>query len=214
MFDVEAAFLNADLDKQVFIEWPQWMLELGFITEEDKKNKCIELIKAMYSNIDSPLRWMKTFSKHLMEQLKLTQSKTDPCIFYKEKNNEVVLILALYVDDTLCLGHKEELEWMYKEVQKKFKIEKLGRLKKHLVIWHEWKKQKGTGELYLEASMPKLIEEIIDNYKIATGKEAKIYTTPGTPGKCLMKHTGEPVKLDSIQITSWQRYVLHYQTST
>jgi Reverse transcriptase (RNA-dependent DNA polymerase) len=28
MFDVEAAFLNTDLDKQVFIEWPQGMQEL------------------------------------------------------------------------------------------------------------------------------------------------------------------------------------------
>jgi Reverse transcriptase (RNA-dependent DNA polymerase) len=75
-----------------------------------------------------------------MEQLKLSQSKTDPCIFYKEKNNKVVLILALYVDDTLCLGQKEELEWMYsKEIQKKFKIEKLGKLKKHLGILYEWK---------------------------------------------------------------------------
>jgi Reverse transcriptase (RNA-dependent DNA polymerase) len=128
--------------------------ELGFITEEDKVSKWIELTKAMYENIDSPLRWMKTFSKHLMEQLKLQQRMTDPCIFYKVKNNKVVLILAMYVDDTLCLGHKEELERMYKEIQKKFKIEKLGRLKKHLGIWYESKNDKITKELYLEASMP------------------------------------------------------------
>jgi Reverse transcriptase (RNA-dependent DNA polymerase) len=81
MFDVEAAFLNADLDKQLFMEWPQGMQELSFISEEDKKPKCIELTKAMYGNIDSPLRWMKTFSKHLMELLKLIQRKLDPCIF-------------------------------------------------------------------------------------------------------------------------------------
>jgi predicted nuclease of restriction endonuclease-like (RecB) superfamily len=30
MFYVEAAFFNADLDKQVFIEWPQGMLDLRF----------------------------------------------------------------------------------------------------------------------------------------------------------------------------------------
>jgi hypothetical protein len=77
---------------------------------------------------------------------------TDPCIFYKVKNNKVVLILAMYVDDTLCLGHKEELEWMNKEIQKNFKIEKLGRLKIHLGIWYEWKNDKVTKELYLEAS--------------------------------------------------------------
>jgi Reverse transcriptase (RNA-dependent DNA polymerase) len=48
MFDVETTFLNADLDKQVFIKWPQGILNLVFITEEDKGNKCLELTKAMY----------------------------------------------------------------------------------------------------------------------------------------------------------------------
>jgi hypothetical protein len=57
------------------------MLDLDFITEEDKVNKYIELTKVMYGNIDTPLRWMRTFSKHLMEQLKLQQRMTDPCIF-------------------------------------------------------------------------------------------------------------------------------------
>jgi hypothetical protein len=164
----------------------------------------------MYGNIDSPLRWMKTFSKHLMEQLKLQQSMTDPCIFYKEKNNKVVLILAMYVDDTLCLGHKEELEWMYKEIQKKFKIEKLGRLKKHLGIWYEWKNDPKTKELYLEASMPKLIEEIISNYKKATGKEAKMSNVPATPGKCLRKHEGQPMKLDEYR--SLVGKIMYYTT--
>jgi hypothetical protein len=84
------------------------MLDLGFITEEDKVNKCIDLTKAMYENIGSPLTLMKTFSKHLMEQLKLKQSMIDTCIFYKIKNNEIVLILAVYAEVTLCLEDKEE----------------------------------------------------------------------------------------------------------
>jgi hypothetical protein len=42
--------------------------------------------------------------KTKMDQLKLQQE--DPCIFYKVKNNKVVLILAIYVDATLCLGNK------------------------------------------------------------------------------------------------------------
>jgi Reverse transcriptase (RNA-dependent DNA polymerase) len=84
MFDVEVAFLNAYLDTQVFIEWPQGMQELGFISEEDMKTKFIGLTKEMYDSINSPLRWMKTFSKHLIKLLKLIQCKTDPCILYKE----------------------------------------------------------------------------------------------------------------------------------
>jgi hypothetical protein len=35
-------------------------------------------------------------------------------------------------------------------IQKKFKIGKLGRLKKHLGIWYKWKNDKITKELYLE----------------------------------------------------------------
>jgi hypothetical protein len=50
MFDVEAVFLNADLDKQVFIDLPQGIQELGFISEEDKKTKCIELTKKVWQH--------------------------------------------------------------------------------------------------------------------------------------------------------------------
>jgi hypothetical protein len=35
-------------------EWQQGMQEIGFISEEDKKTKCIDLSKAMYGIIDSP----------------------------------------------------------------------------------------------------------------------------------------------------------------
>jgi hypothetical protein len=60
-------------------------------------------------------------------------------------------------------------------------------LKKHLGIGYEWKNYKITKELYLEASMPRLIEEIIVNCKKATGKEAKFSRVPATPVKCLRK---------------------------
>jgi hypothetical protein len=98
---------------------------------------------------------------------------------------------------------------MYRELQKKFKIDKLGKLNKHLEICYEWKTEKGKGDLYLEASMPKLIGEIID-YKKAIGREAKIYTTPGTPGECLLKHTGEPVKID--EYISLVGKIMYYTT--
>ena len=34
MFDVEAAFLNAKLETLMYLEWPESMRELGFITEK------------------------------------------------------------------------------------------------------------------------------------------------------------------------------------
>jgi hypothetical protein len=44
--------------------------------------------------------------------------------------------------------------------------------------------------------MHKLIEEICINFKKATRKDTKISSVPATPGNCLRKHYGQPVKLD------------------
>jgi hypothetical protein len=39
------------------------------------------------------------------------------------------------------------------------------------------------GNTYQEASMPKMIDEIIEKFEKARGKKAKVYDTPGIPGK-------------------------------
>jgi hypothetical protein len=197
MFDVEAAFLNAELgDQRVFIEWPEGMVEYGFITAQEKLIYCAELEKAMYGNIDSPLRWMKTMSKHIISEMKMEQSQTDPCVFIKKVNGKPVLILALYVDDTLCAGTRKEMDWMYEAITKRFKIEKLGRLKKHLGIWWEWHKD-SKGNTYLSATMDKMIADIGKKFEEATKKKAKESATPGFPGQMLIKNTGEMIDLDN-----------------
>jgi hypothetical protein len=95
----------------------------------------------MYGNIDPPLQWMRTFANILTgDEMKLKQRATDPCIFYKQRKGKLVLVLVLYVDDTLCAGEKNKVEWAYKMIESKVKIEKLGRLKKNLGIWYEWKR--------------------------------------------------------------------------
>ena len=42
MFDVEAAFLNAELETPMYLEWPESMKELGLITDEEERDKCIK----------------------------------------------------------------------------------------------------------------------------------------------------------------------------
>ena len=56
MIDIEAAFLNADLDTPCYAEWPEGMVELGYMTKEEAKKYCIKLTSAMYGNVDAPLR--------------------------------------------------------------------------------------------------------------------------------------------------------------
>jgi hypothetical protein len=45
--------------------------------------------------------------------------------------------------------------------------------------------------------MPQLVKETIHKYETVTNKTVKAYTTPGTPGKTLLKHQGNPEYIDN-----------------
>ena len=47
--------------------------------------------------------------------------------------------------------------------------------------------------MYVEATMPELVEDIITLTEKHLGGELKLYTTPGIPGDSLVKHEGEAV---------------------
>jgi hypothetical protein len=194
MFDVEAAFLNAELDKPMYVEWPEGIVELGFLTQEELDKYCIQLDRAMYGNVDAPLQWMRTFSKHLKEN-GLTQSKVDPCLFYsKDENGSMDLLLTLFVDDTLVAGKRKRVQWLYTMIKKRFNIDILGKLKKHLGVWWTWHKDK-DGNTYLEADMKKMRLDIIESFEKARPDiKLKNYSTPATPGTTLKKNEGKIIQ--------------------
>jgi hypothetical protein len=55
--DIEAAFVESDMDPnmEVFIEWPDRMVELGYVMEDIKRDFCIKLSAPMYGKVDVPL---------------------------------------------------------------------------------------------------------------------------------------------------------------
>jgi Reverse transcriptase (RNA-dependent DNA polymerase) len=135
-FDVEVAFLNALLSHLLYIECPKGIKEFGFLSQEECSNSSAELTRAIYGNIDSPLQWRKTFSNILKgDTMKMQQSALSPCIFCKQRGGKIILILILYVHDTLCSGEKKE--WAYKKIEARIKIVRLVRLKKHLGIMYD-----------------------------------------------------------------------------
>jgi hypothetical protein len=74
---------------------------------------------------------------------------------------------------------------------------------------YDWKQDK-LGNTYLETSMPKMIEEISEKFEKARGKPAKIYATPGTPGKTLRKNEGTMVELDAYRFIVGK--IMYYAT--
>jgi len=96
------------------------------------------------------------------------------------------MLISTHVDDSLIGGRRWMVEKFYMEFAEHLKIEILGKLKKHLGVWWEWKTNPNDGEVYLEASMPRMVNEIKMAYINATGKSPRAASTPGYPGKCLV----------------------------
>ena len=140
MFDVEAAFLESKVETECYVEWPEGMSELGFMTKEEEESTCAMLNMAMYGQVDAALLWLRTYGDYLESECKMKQSKVDPCIFYRkdEKTGELILILSVHVDDVIVAGMNEYVEELKIKVKERFNITDLGQLKKHLGVNNKW----------------------------------------------------------------------------
>ena len=97
--DVQVAFLNAlipDGHEDIYMHHPQ-----GF----GKLNTVCKLKKCLYGLRDSPRLWNETIHRFLVsDKVGLTQSKIEPCLYYKQLPCGGYLRILLYVDDVLIGG--------------------------------------------------------------------------------------------------------------
>ena len=192
LVDYEAAFLNADMKVDMYIEYPEGMVELGFITKEQARDNVAKLGRSMYGAVDASLRWNVTLMKHLTGPMKLKQSLADPCCVYRRRNGETTLIFAITVDDTILTGRDEDVKWFKETIKKTFNTTNLGKLRKHLGVSYEWGKT-DKGHKYILANMKLYEKEMVEDFEKFLGNKLKTAETPGWPGKTLLKHVGEPV---------------------
>jgi hypothetical protein len=195
--DIEAAFLESDMDPNmiVFIDWPDGMVELDYITEEIKEEYCIQLNAPMYGKVDVPLMFKRTLTKQL-KAIGCYESKVDPCVHCVKENGKVVLVGATTVDDILVAGRPEAIQRYKEGLQKRFTIKELGPLKRHLQINYERRKDADGNPFYV-LSLPNMKEEIVRKYESFAKKEINESTTPGYPRKHLVKYDGDPLELDT-----------------
>ena len=210
MYDVAAAFLNADRGPTpLYMEMPHCMVDLGFVTEEEWRQYCIQLLATIYGEIAAAMLWNKKFNG-ICKDIGLEQCKSDPCVFYKRnEEGKLVLLMAIHTDDSLIGGLKEEVKAFMDEFEKRLKIERLGKLRKHLGVWYEWTKDE-NGDAMLKASMPQMIKEIGDAFEKARGHKAKPAKTPAYPGKMLKKNAGEAIQMEEYRSITGR--IMYYTT--
>ncbi|RVW83276.1 Retrovirus-related Pol polyprotein from transposon TNT 1-94 [Vitis vinifera] len=121
--DIKNAFLNGDLEEEVYMEIPP-----GF-EESMAKNQVCKLQKSLYGLKQSPRAWFDRFTKAVLK-LGYKQGQADHTLFVKKSHAGKMAILIVYVDDIILSGNDmEELQNLKKYLSEEFEVKDLGNLK-------------------------------------------------------------------------------------
>jgi hypothetical protein len=115
--DVSTAFLNGELEEEIYLDLPE-----GFQTNDPKK--VWRLKKTLYGLKQSPRIWNQTIAKFFVD-LGFYRCIADQSVFIL-RGEEFVLIILLYVDDMLIFGSDpKEIDWIQQELTNRFKIHEI-----------------------------------------------------------------------------------------
>ena len=100
VFDIDVAFLNGDLEEEIFMDCLK-----GLEHEEDE---CLLLKRTIYGLVQSTRMYNLKFWDILLK-LGYKQCACEPCLFYRE-NELGVAMLVSYVDDNALAGDEAAIE--------------------------------------------------------------------------------------------------------
>ena len=119
--DVKNAFLNGDLEEEVYMDLPP-----GFNSEGN--GKVCRLKKSLYGLKQSPRAWFGRFTR-AVRQHGYKQTQADHTLFYKRQPTGIT-ILIVYVDDIVLTGDdRKEIQQIKKQLATEFEMKDLGNLR-------------------------------------------------------------------------------------
>nr|GEU86069.1 zinc finger, CCHC-type [Tanacetum cinerariifolium] len=118
--DVKTAFLNADLDEEIYMKQPE-----GFVMPGHESKVC-KLKKSLYGLKQAPKQWHQKFDDVVLSN-GFSLNQADKCMYSKFDASGKGVIICLYVDDMLIFGTDQVQVNKTKEVlSSKFDMKDLG----------------------------------------------------------------------------------------
>ena len=124
--DIITAFLNGDIDTDVFMGIPEGM-------DIDPRRYVLKLRRSLYGLKQAPRIWWEKMRNFLLTTCKFHCCDAEPTLFTRSRGNRFVILL-LFVDDVILTGSDDGIEEFVKECTKEFKTRDLGSLKLFLGI--------------------------------------------------------------------------------
>jgi hypothetical protein len=147
--DVKSAFLNGDLQEEVYVEQPAGFIVTG------KEHKVLKLKKKLYGLHQVPQAWNAKLDDTLLS-LGFRRTPSEHTI-YVWRNGNVQLVVGVYVDDLIITGSDRDNIRLFKEkMVAAFKMSNLGLL--HCYLGIEVKQSAGGISLSQGAYAMKILE--------------------------------------------------------
>ena len=167
--DVKSAYLNASLNKTVYMKAPCGVLKSG------QEGKVLRLLKRLYGLKQAGRGWNHEMSGVFMNQLNLSRSAADHSVFYQH-DNEKNLIVAVATDDMAVTSKRAiDAERFKADVRKHWEIMDNGPIKWFL----GFKIKRDQNQRTLSINQHAFIEIMTDKFRLT---HAKPVNTPMDPG--------------------------------
>ena len=157
--DVRTAFLHGDLQEEIYMEQPP-----GYISRDHPHYVC-KLVKSLYGLKQSPRQWYERFTT-CMSNLGYTRFQSDPNVYSRHGPN-VILLLAIYVDDILILCNSNDVLLNAKrELHASFSMQDMGAL--HYCLGIQVFQDSSHG--LIRISQQTYVESLLKKYNMSTCK--------------------------------------------
>ena len=156
LVDFQTAFLNGDLEEEVYVRLPK---------AYDKSQKVYRLAKSLYGLKQSPRNWFKKLCSAL-RKFGFQEVKAADCIVTKGSGNDLVVLLV-YVDDMVIMSESSAaVNKTKRDLQADFKITDLGPLKYFLGI----KFERSSDGHSMRVTQEKYAERVLDRFGMANSR--------------------------------------------
>jgi len=171
--DVSHAYLNGEMDCEVYMAQPE-----GFVEGDPKAKVCL-LQKAIYGSKQGGNRWNKKM-RSVLESLYFKQTYSDASIYIYSKDG-VTIILPVFVDDmTLASQSESAIKSFIAQLSQHFKICDLGPTTQLLGI----KIDRDRAKCSISLSQRQYCLDVLDRFGMA---DCKPISTPMEPGPRLSR---------------------------
>ena len=184
--DVQTAFLNAELQEEIYMVQPDGYVEQG------KEDLVCKLNKSLYGLKQSSRCWFKTMDSFLKES-GYEQCKSDSCLYVRRVGDDMVII-ALYVDDILIASNNKKM--LRKEkvaLKERFNMKDMGEA--HYCLGIQILRDRANKKMLLHQT--RYLTNLLEKYNICNCKEI---STPQELGSRLTVNKGDCVDKQKYQV--------------